>query len=76
LPTHRFLAAPWAHGSVADVDETCESCGSKGDTLLAVRRRYVVPQGWDNEGADRTLDDVEHWCYACCTHYPHVPAEG
>ena len=54
--------------------QTCESCGSEETTLLGVHRRYVVPQSWDNEGSDRTLDEVEHWCVACCTHYPHVPA--
>lgn len=72
----RFLAAPYGHGSVADVNQTCESCGSEGDILVAVHRRYVASQGADNEGSDRTLAEVEHWCYACCTHYPHVPAEG
>jgi hypothetical protein len=22
---------------------------------------------------ERVLDDVEQWCFACCTHYPHEP---
>ena len=70
------LVGAHGHGSVGNVSESCESCGSEEDVLHAVRRRYVVPQSWDNEGSDRTLDEIEHWCYACCTHYPHVPAEG
>ena len=39
--------------------------------LYAVRRRYVTPESWDTPGSDRLMTDVEHWCFACCTHYPH-----
>jgi len=51
---------------------TCESCGAH-DTVYAVHRMYVTPADWDTEGREITLPDVERWCYACCTHYPHQP---
>jgi hypothetical protein len=52
---------------------TCESCGSEESVLYAVHRQYVTPADWDTTGTERTLPDVEHWCFACCTHYPHEP---
>jgi len=36
---------------------------------------YVVPEQWDTEGKSTVLDEVENWCYVCCTHYPHVAVE-
>lgn len=54
---------------------TCESCGSDGTEVFRVHRMYVVPEEWDTEGKTTVLDDVETWCYVCCTHYPHVAAE-
>ena len=53
---------------------TCESCGADDPVLYAVRRRYVTPESWDTPGSDRLMAEVEQWCYACCTHYPHEPA--
>jgi hypothetical protein len=53
---------------------TCDSCGRDGETLFAVHRMYVTPEAWDTPGSQRTLDEVERWCYACCAHYPHVEA--
>jgi hypothetical protein len=50
---------------------TCESCGADEPNLQAVHRKYVTPSAWDQEGAERVLDEVEHWCFACLTHYPH-----
>lgn len=50
---------------------TCQSCGSDTDELHAVRRKYITPGSWDQEQSERTLDEVEHWCFACLTHYPH-----
>lgn len=61
------------HGDDADV--TCDSCGAAGPERYAVHRRYVTQPDWDTTGRDVTLDDVEHWCYSCCTHYPHVPVD-
>jgi hypothetical protein len=54
------------------VQGTCDSCAAEGERLYAVHRMYVTPESWDTPGSQRVLDEVEHWCYACCTHYPHV----
>jgi hypothetical protein len=53
---------------------SCDSCGADGDQLQRVRRKYVVPGSWDQDASERVVDEVEHWCFACLTHYPHVPA--
>jgi hypothetical protein len=55
---------------------TCESCGRDDEELHAVRRVYVTPDTWETEGSTRTLDEIEQWCFACCTHYPHEPVVG
>jgi hypothetical protein len=60
--------------AVDDGSVTCESCGADEPVLYPVHRRYVTPAAWDTPGRDVTLDDVERWCYSCCTHYPHEPA--
>lgn len=60
---------------VDDEPVTCESCRADEAVLYAVHRRYVTPAAWDTAGRDVTLDDVERWCYSCCTHYPHETAE-
>lgn len=54
---------------------TCESCGAAGEVLYPVRRRYVTPPEWDTPGRDVLVDDIEQWCFSCCAHYPHEPAE-
>ena len=51
----------------------CDSCGADEDALYAVHRRYVTPAAWDTPERDIQLDEVEHWCFACRTHYPHEP---
>jgi hypothetical protein len=51
---------------------TCDSCGADEPELFSVHRRYVTPPDWDTPGRDVTLDEIERWCYACLTHYPHV----
>lgn len=53
---------------------TCDSCGDTEDGLTAVRRVYVTPEAWDTEGSATVVPDVEHWCYACRSHYPHQDA--
>lgn len=53
---------------------TCESCGADSDQLQSVHRKYVTPAAWDQEPAERVMPDVERWCFACLTHYPHEPA--
>jgi len=35
---------------------------------------YITPEAWDTPAAETVLDEVEHWCYPCRTHYPHVDA--
>jgi hypothetical protein len=54
----------------------CDSCGREGEELTAVHRMYVVPETWDTPGSQTTLTDVELWCFACRSHYPHEVAEG
>jgi hypothetical protein len=54
---------------------TCDSCGADDAVLYAVRRMYVTPADWDTEAREVTLDAVEHWCFSCCTHYPHQPVD-
>jgi hypothetical protein len=54
---------------------TCESCGADELALFPVHRMYVTPADWDTEGREVTMPDVERWCYACCTHYPHRAAD-
>jgi hypothetical protein len=50
---------------------TCESCGRDDEDLARVHRVYVTPETWDQEGKTQRLDEVETWCFACRTHYPH-----
>ena len=53
---------------------TCDSCGADEGELFAVRRMYITPEDWDTPGREVTLDEVEQWCFACCSHYPHQAA--
>ncbi len=50
---------------------TCESCGASEADLFLVRRTYPGA-----EGGGRTLDEIESWCFSCCTSYPHEPVES
>lgn len=50
---------------------TCDSCGGEGGELRRVRRKYVVAGDADGASLERVLDEVERWCFACLTHYPH-----
>lgn len=52
----------------------CDSCGGDEPEVHPVHRKYVTAKAWDQEADERVMPDVEHWCYACCTHYPHDPA--
>ena len=54
---------------------TCESCGGDADQLHPVRRKYVTVASWDQEASERVVDEVERWCFACLTHYPHERAD-
>lgn len=57
-------------GSVISV-ATCDSCGRDEIDLVEVHRVYVVPEAWDTPGSEKTLTEVERWCFSCRTHYPH-----
>ena len=46
-----------------------------GDPDGAVRRVYITPETWDSPGSTKTMDELEWWCFACRTHYPHEPVE-
>ena len=54
----------------------CDSCGVSGEEVEAVHRVYVTPEAWDQPGSIRRMTEVEHWCFACRTHYPHELAGG
>lgn len=60
-------------GSIVPV-MTCESCGAQGEQLREVHRKYVTPAAWDVEPSEQVLTEIERWCFACLTHYPHEPA--
>lgn len=57
---------------------TCDSCGrdEPPDGLDEVRRVYVTPERWDTEGKVEVVDEIERWCFACRTHYPHQPVDA
>jgi hypothetical protein len=55
---------------------TCDSCGADEPVLYGVHRMYVTPADWDTEAREITLPEVEQWCFACCTHYPHRPVDA
>lgn len=52
---------------------SCESCGADVTDAAPVLRKYVTPGAWDQEPGERVLDEVELWCFACRTQYPHEP---
>ena len=57
-----------------DVAESraCDSCGRQDeDDVVDVHRVYITPESWDTEERIDIVDEVEHWCFVCRTHYPH-----
>lgn len=59
---------------------TCTSCGDEVEQVHPVRRKYVTNEPSDQEPSDqgpseRVIDEIEHWCFPCLTHYPHEPVE-
>ena len=51
----------------------CDSCGRDepaGD-VLAVHRVYVTPAAWDTDERVEVVDELERWCFACRSSYPH-----
>jgi hypothetical protein len=61
---------------VAQGTVRCTSCGSEADDVVDVRRVYVTPAAWDTEEKVEVVDEVEHWCFPCRTHYPHEEVAG
>jgi hypothetical protein len=49
----------------------CDSCGRDDEKVVRVHRVYVTPETWDTEGKVDVVDEIEHWCFACRSHYPH-----
>jgi len=49
----------------------CDSCGRENEEVVAVHRVYVTPEAWDTEEKIDVQDEIEHWCFACRSHYPH-----
>jgi hypothetical protein len=51
----------------------CDSCGRDEPEadVTEVNRVYVTPAAWDTEERVEVLDEVERWCFACRSHYPH-----
>jgi len=54
----------------------CDSCGRDDEDLESVHRVYVTPESWDTAGRVDVVDEVERWCFACRTHYPHQPVDA
>ena len=52
---------------------TCDSCGAADETLSNVQRVYFADAP-DGSPTDRVDDEIEAWCPACVTTYPHTPA--
>ncbi len=54
----------------------CENCARTEDEsdLAEVRRVYLELDEWDTPQRARTVDEIERWCPACRTMYPHEPA--
>ncbi|MCB1015559.1 MAG: hypothetical protein KDB10_10640 [Acidimicrobiales bacterium] len=65
------MTGPGASSPTADA---CTSCGRDDEPLHAVHRIYVTPEAWDTPGRADVQDEVEHWCFACRTQYPHEDA--
>jgi hypothetical protein len=49
----------------------CESCGREDEEVEDVRRVYVTPEAWDTPGRVDVVDEIERWCFACRSLYPH-----
>ena len=68
---HRPEPAHEATVASGPVIGRCESCGRDDEELTAVHRVYATPESWEAPATVQRLDEVEHWCFACLSHYPH-----
>ena len=57
--------------AVGEASERCESFGGTASDVAPVHRVYVTPAAWDTEERVEVLDEVEGWCSACRSQYPH-----
>jgi hypothetical protein len=74
LCVQRHMAAGECGNCTVDIvfdTSRCDSCGRENEEVVAVRRVYVTPETWDTEGKVEIVDEVEHWCFSCRSHYPH-----
>ena len=56
---------------------TCDSCGDlEREDLVTLQRLYVTPGAPGEDPTSVRVDDIERWCAACRTHYPHQLIEG
>jgi hypothetical protein len=61
---------------VGEASERCESCGGTASDAAPVHRVYVTPAAWDTEERVEVVDEVERWCSACRSQYPHQELAG
>lgn len=61
------------HPPADSSDHVCASCGRDADDLEPVRRVYLTVRDGRMEAGD-PLPEVERWCAACRSQYPHQPA--
>ncbi|HEX9681789.1 MAG TPA: hypothetical protein VGA13_01795 [Acidimicrobiales bacterium] len=62
---------------------SCDSCGREepAEELISVRRVYIRAESWRDvpeavdEGDIDVRGDVECWCFACRSQYPHQPVD-
>ena len=70
------MASPEPTEPAPTTAAACESCGAPDDDLAAVRRVYVTPEAWDQEGKVDVVDEVENLCFPCRSMYPLHPVEA
>ena len=63
-PVHRVYLMPagWGPADPGDGEPGADHGGDEGDE---VAREHI-----------QVVDDVERWCVACRSHYPHQPIAG
>lgn len=76
VPQIRAMRRPATVPVVGATRERCDSCGGEATEVVPVHRVYVTPAAWDTEEKVEVVDDVERWCSACRTHYPHQELEA
>ena len=54
---------------------TCENCGDTECDLTEVHRVYLPfrenPENGPGLEEPVVMDELELWCFACCTQFPH-----